>query len=277
MLFGVAGSRHDIGDVFFDRVVHIDLVGDILHLVHVLESEHSGKFAVNGAVFDLVHDDDLLVRGRVGDLLLDHETVGLGLGERVGAFLLDGVLGRDDNEDVLRHLVSDPADGDLALLHRFEHGALGLGAGSVHLVEQHEIGENRAEDRLKLPGLLMVDLRADDVAGQQVRRALDPRKLAADGVGDRLRRGGLGETGHRLDQNMPVRHYSRDQRLLEPFLSHDPVGEIIAEFRDHTLGERELFLRDSVFAFKIIHFPIPDPFWRISFFGEFSGCHFTTY
>ena len=122
----------------------------------------------------------------------------------------------------------------------------------------------------------MVDLRADDVAGQQVRRALDSRKLAADGVGDRLRRGGLGEAGHRLDQNMPVRHYSRDQRFLELFLSYDPCGEIVAELFDHTLGESKLFLRDCVFAFKIIHFRIPDPFWRISFFGEFSGCHFTT-
>ena len=62
----------------------------------------------------------------VADDELEQEAVELGFGERVGAFVLDGVLGGEDEEGVgqVDGLV---ADGDLTLLHGFEQGALDLG------------------------------------------------------------------------------------------------------------------------------------------------------
>ena len=65
-------------------------------------------------------------------------------GSDVGALLLDGVL-RGEDEERRRAAGSLAADGGLPLLHRLEHRALGLGAGAVDLVEQHEVGVHRAE------------------------------------------------------------------------------------------------------------------------------------
>ena len=50
----------------------------------------------------------------------------------------------------------------------------------------------------------MVDLCADDVTGQKVRRALDSRELAVEGVGDGLGGGRLGQSGDGLDQDVAV-------------------------------------------------------------------------
>ncbi len=58
-----------------------------------------------------------------------------------------------------------------------------------------ELGDKRVGGRL-------VDLGAEDVAGQQVGRALDAPKYAMDGVGDHAGRGGLGQAGNTLDQQM---------------------------------------------------------------------------
>ena len=48
------------------------------------------------------------------------------------------------------------ADRRLPLLHRLEHGRLRLGAASVDLVEQHEVGVDRPELRLEGSVLLVV-------------------------------------------------------------------------------------------------------------------------
>ena len=126
-------------------------------------------------------------------------------------------------------------DGDLALLHGLEHGALGLGARAVYFVKKDEICENGAEDGLELAGLLVVDLCADDVAGQKVRRALDPRELAVEGVGDGLGGGRLGQAGDGLDQDVTVRHDGGDQGIPETRLAHHSFGEIVGQFADYFL------------------------------------------
>ena len=86
----------------------------------------------------------LLGGRRVVEDVLEHEAVHLRLGQRVGALLLDGVLGGEDEERVGQR-VALAADRGLPLLHRLEHRRLGLGAGAVDLVEQHEVGVHRPE------------------------------------------------------------------------------------------------------------------------------------
>jgi hypothetical protein len=82
---------------------------------------------------------------------LHEEAVELGLGQPVGAGLLDRVLGGDDHERPA-HRVRDAVDGDPALLHDLQQRRLGLRAGPVDLVGQHD----RREDRpaLELEGLV---------------------------------------------------------------------------------------------------------------------------
>ncbi len=74
---------------------------------------------------------------------VEHEAVLLRFGQRIGAFLLDGVL-RGQHEERVGQLVPGAADGDLAFLHGFEQGGLRLGRRAVDLVGQDDVGEQRA-------------------------------------------------------------------------------------------------------------------------------------
>ncbi len=139
-----AGSTNTVGTAFCKA-----LSWWTLHdLVHVLEA---GNHALD--------DDELLGGGRVIDEHLQHEPVDLRLGQRVGPVGLDRVLRRHHQERVGQR-VGLAADGDLALLHGLEQRALDLGRGTVDLVGQDQVGEDRTERHLELAELLVVDPRA---------------------------------------------------------------------------------------------------------------------
>src|SRR5690606_39965042 len=63
-----------------------------------------------------VEDVDLVLAGGQRDRQLEEEAVELGLGQRVGALVLDGVLGRGHQEGVGER-AGGAVDGDLAFLH----------------------------------------------------------------------------------------------------------------------------------------------------------------
>ena len=111
------------------------------------------------------HDLDLVTHGGVPHEVLEHEPIRLRLRQRVGALLLDRVLGRDDQKG-FGNRVFHARDGGLTFLHRFEHRALRFRAGSVDLVEQHDVGVHGSELGDEGVGGRLVDLGADDVAGQ---------------------------------------------------------------------------------------------------------------
>ena len=77
-------------------------------------------------------------------------------GQWIGAFLLDWVLRRHHEEGLVEH-VGLPADGDAALLHRFEKRRLRLGRGAVDFVSQHDLREDRPLAELKLATFLSLE------------------------------------------------------------------------------------------------------------------------
>ncbi len=124
-------------------------------------------------------------------------------GQRVGAFLLDGVLGGEDEEGFFE-LESGVADGDLLFLHGFEQGALDLGGGAVDFVGKDEVGKNGAAAGSEGAGLGIVNLGADEVGGKEVRGELKAGKLHADGGGEDLDGEGLGQAGDAFEEDMAV-------------------------------------------------------------------------
>ena len=62
---------------------------------------------------------------RIAHRDLDHEPVDLGLGQRVGALVLDRILGGQDQKRS-GQLVGVDVDGDPALLHALQQSRLGL-------------------------------------------------------------------------------------------------------------------------------------------------------
>ena len=93
---------------------------------------------------------------RIAEAEPHHEAVELGLGQRVGALVLDGVLGGDHHERRLDGM-RDVVDGRLALFHALEQAGLGLGRGPVDLVGQDDVGEDGTGPELELPALLVED------------------------------------------------------------------------------------------------------------------------
>ena len=76
------------------------------------------------------------------------------------------------------------ADRHPPLLHRFQQGALHLGACAVDLVGQQQVREDRALVDPEIAGPLVEDLRAEDVGGEQVDRELDPGEVQVDRLGE---------------------------------------------------------------------------------------------
>ncbi len=80
---------------------------------------------------------------RVPDRHPHREPVELRLRQRVGAFVLDGVL-RRETRNGRGEQVRVAVDGDLALLHRLEQRRLRLGRRAVDLVDEHDVREDGA-------------------------------------------------------------------------------------------------------------------------------------
>ena len=90
-----------------------------------------------------VDDLQLLLRGGVIEHHLEEEAVLLRLRQRIGALVLDRVLGRQHQEGIgqpdLLAFEAHPA-----LLHRLEQRRLDLGGRAVDLVCEEDVGEDRS-------------------------------------------------------------------------------------------------------------------------------------
>ncbi len=129
------------------------------------------------------------------------ETVELGFRQRVGAQLVVRVLCGDD-EKWRGQRAGLALHGDLFFLHGLQQRALCLGAGTVDLVGQQNLGEDRPGVEHKSILAALEDRHARQVAGHQVGRELDPRKLQAEGARQRMGQRGLSDTRHVLDQQV---------------------------------------------------------------------------
>jgi hypothetical protein len=154
-----------------------------------------------------------LVVGRILDQQLEHEAIHLRFRQRVGALLLDRILGRQHHER-FRQFVRLPAQRDLPLLHRLEQRALHLGGRAIDLVGEHHVGEDRSSMGLERAGLVPVDLGADQIAGQQVGRELDAAEAGAERLGQRIDHHRLGDAGNAFQQHVTVAQ-QRDQHLFQ--------------------------------------------------------------
>jgi hypothetical protein len=72
---------------------------------------------------------------------------------------------------------------------------LGLRAGSVDLVANDDVGEDRARLKLEVTGIPVPDRNPGHVGGEQVGGELDPVEAAVDAAGQRLRQLGLATPG----------------------------------------------------------------------------------
>src|SRR5690554_5078359 len=74
-------------------------------------------------------------------------------------------------------------DGYLLLRHRLEHRRLNLGRGSIDLICEDDMRENRPAPKLKAPRLGIENIGPRNIARQEVGRKLDPPERGEIDVG----------------------------------------------------------------------------------------------
>ena len=92
--------------------------------------------------------------------------------------------------------------GDLALGHRLQQRALGLGCGAVDLVRQQQAGKDRAGMKTELARLALVYADPDNVRWEQVAGELHTLEIQREAGGQRMGQGGLAHAGHVFQQQV---------------------------------------------------------------------------
>ena len=202
-------------------LVEVDLTDHVACLQNLFGADDR-PYGLLLALYLLTDDELLLFELRIVDDHLEHEAVYLCLGQRIGAFLLDGVL-CCQYEEGFRKLECGLADSDLTLLHGFEQSALHLGRSTVDFVGQHEVGEDGTLFHDEFLVLLTVDHGADDVGGQQVGRELYAAELGVDELCKGLDGHRLSQSGHALQQDVSVAEQAYEKRLYQMLLPHNDL------------------------------------------------------
>ena len=160
--------------------------------------------------------------GGVADEQLEEETVELRFGQRIGAFLVDGIL-RGEHEERLGQFANLATRRDALFLHGFEHGGLCLRRGAVDFVGQHDVGEDRSAlelERAPAIGRFHHHVRAENVGGHQVRRELDAVEGKLQHLAERADEQCLAQPRHAFQQHMAAGE-DRGQRAFDNGVGSD--------------------------------------------------------
>ena len=214
-----------IEHVLLDLVVDVHAAERFARLEHVRATRARLELRQLG---EAGAPQDLLFLGALGvaDPDLEHEAVALRLGQRIGALLLDRILGREDQERLLE-LQALVAERDLLLLHRLEQRGLHLRGGAVDLVREHEVREQRAALRREGSIARVVDHRPGQVRREQVRGELDAAELEREGVREAPHRERLREPGDALEQDVPAGQEPDQQAVHHLPLPHQGAGHLL--------------------------------------------------
>ena len=129
------------------------------------------------------------------------------------------------------------------LAHGLEERGLGLRRRAVDLVGQQQLGEDRAWAEDHLGVALVVQRRADHVAGQQVGGELDAREVEAEHLGERPGDERLAEAGQVLEQDVAAGQDADEDQLQGAPSADDRRLELVedgARFRARSLPGSQL-------------------------------------
>ena len=180
-------------------------------------------------------DVDLGLTRRQRQLELEQETVQLGLGQRVGALVLNRVLRRDHHER-LGELTGLAVDRDGVLFHRLEEGRLGLRRRTVDLVREQQVREDGAltEDELGLPGV--PHHRARDIGGHEVGGELDTRHIHVEGARQGAHEQRLSNAGYAFEERVTACDKSNDEAADCGVLADDRLADLRLQGKERLLS-----------------------------------------
>src|SRR5262249_24557366 len=166
---------------------------------------------------------------------LQQKAVELRFRQRIGAFLLQRILGRQHVEGA-RQVVTLSGESDVALLHRLQQSRLCARRGAVDFVGHQKLAEHGTLDEPESPPAMLVFLEyfgTHDVARHQVGRELDAFGVHSQHGAERVDEAGLRQSGY-ANQEAVAACQKRDQNLIyDCLLTEDKT-------RDRLTGGAEL-------------------------------------
>ena len=181
------------------------------------------------AVSLIVEDAHLVLHAGIPERGAEEEAVELSLRQRERSFLLDRVLGRDQEEGIGQRL-RRAVHRHLPFGHRLEQCRLRLRQRAVDLVDEEDVREDRPGSKLELAGLRIPDRQPGHIGRLQVGRALNAADLGApDGAADRSGEHGLCCAGNVLEQNMPLARERTQREAHRLVLAEDDGRDVAAE------------------------------------------------
>ena len=108
----------------------------------------------------------------------------------------------------------------LTLLHRLKKGRLNFCRGTVNLVGEYEIGENRSATNLELLGFLGINHCSDDIRRKKVRSELYSAEFGIHRRRQSVDCQGFCQSRHTFEKYVSVREKPYEKVLNELFLAH---------------------------------------------------------
>src|SRR5690606_2419213 len=156
----------------------------------------------------------------------------VGLGQGIGALLLDGILGGQHHERFVQPF-GTPENGDHFLLHGLQKSGLGFGRGAIDFVGEEDLGENGPMDESQFPlarGLVFLqDFGAENIRRHQIRSELDPIEIEVQGLAEAVDHGGLGHARHAYEQYMAAAKQGYEDFFQDLVLAHDDLADFLLE------------------------------------------------
>ena len=175
ILLGIARSENDVGNVLLNLLVDINVLNYGTSLHNLLSSSNRQHVLV--LALDVLTDNlFFLLKCRIANHHLKHETVHLSLGQLIGSLLLDRVLS-SHYEERLGQGECLLADCYLMLLHCLKQRTLHLGRSTVNLICQYEVGKYRTFLHMERLVLLRVHQSTHNVGWQEVGSELDTAEV----------------------------------------------------------------------------------------------------
>ena len=163
---------------------------------------------------------------------VEHKTIQLGFGKRIGPFHLDWVLS-GDNKKWRRQTIRLPTNGDFAFLHRLEQRRLGFGWRSIDFVGQQKVRKDGPFHELHSvpPGVLIFleHVGAGDVRRHQVGGELNSSKLHVERPGKRAAHERFTQTGNAKQKHVPAAKQTRQQPVDDFTLANDDFGDFLLD------------------------------------------------
>ena len=194
-------------------------------------------------------DPLFLLRRRIADFDVEHEAIELRFGKRVGAFLLDRILG-GDGEERLGEVERLTANGHLPFLHRLQQGGLRFGWRAVDFVRQQDVGEDGALDEAELPFPLFIFVQhvgARDIGRHQIGGELHALETDVKNPGERADHQGLRQPGDTFQQAVSARENRREQLFHHVLLADNHL----LQFELHQLPIMDEFLEQIAQAARL--------------------------